>query len=148
MSSEPKKLQFGCYSVKLPHINIEEQQEEVVCKPLTQADYAEGWVAVLPKKRSNSTIYNWNVNLAQLPPHLWSKCHVKINKEGKPYYHRISDGIYTYNVSMTEYDDSMLQLNKEMSRSVINKDIVRDLYDTIKQHTSGWLVIKAKELLN
>ena len=148
MSSEPRKLQFGCYAVTLPHLNSEEKGEEVVCKPLSQADYAEGWVAVLPKKRANSTVYNWNVNLAQLPPHLWSKCHIKINKEGKEYYHRISDGIYTYNVTKTEHDDVMIMLNKELSSIVPRKTHVQVLYENLKQHTSGWLVMRAKEFLN
>jgi hypothetical protein len=147
MTSELKKLQFGCYYVTLAHSNPEEKSEEILCKPLTQSDYAEGWKAVLPKKKQNSTVYNWNVNLAQLPPHLWDKCHLKFNKDGKPYYHRISDNIYTYNVSITDHDTSLFQLNKELCRPCPSSDVVKQLYDEVKQHVSGWLILRAKSFL-
>ena len=116
MASElTQKLHFGCYTVALPKINSTEA-DTVLCKPLTQSDYMDGWQAVLPKKTPKSTVYNWNVQLSQLPPHLWSRCHEKINNEGKPYYKRIQDNIYLYNVTMTPYDNTMRELYKELNK--------------------------------
>lgn len=154
MTSETKnielkpKLHFGCYTVKLPKTTVGSEPETVVCKPLSQADYAEGWVAVLPKKTKQSTIYNWNVNFSQLPQHLWHRCHLQYNREGKPYYNRVSDGIYLYNVTMTEYDNTYFELNRELSRCLPSKPKVQELYDTVKEHTTGWLAIRAKQFLN
>lgn len=141
------KLHFGCYTVTLPKIG-EIEPETVVCKPLTQTDYMDGWMAVLPKKTPKSTVYNWNVQLSQLPPHLWSHCHEKINSEGKSYYKRIQDGIYLYNVMMTPHDNMMKELYKELNRDVPNSMKVQTLYDMIKDHTTGWLPMKAKRYLN
>jgi hypothetical protein len=141
-----QKLHFGCYSVTLPKYGME--KETIVCKPLSQADYAEGWMAVLPKKTKQSTIYNWNVNFSQLPSHLWHRCHLQYNREGKPYYNRIYDGIYLYNVTITEHDEQYFALNRELSRCVPDKAKVQELYDTVKEHTTGWLAIRAKQFLN
>lgn len=152
MSEELKpKLQFGWYSVKMPQCGSqldEQQPEQVLCKPLSQADYSEGWQAVLPKKRKDSTIYNWNVNLAQLPPHLWHRCHTAYNKEGKEFFKRITDGIYLYSVVKTEHDDTFIALNKELSKPILNSEKVRSLYNLVKDHTSGWLVMRANKYLN
>ena len=151
MTSETKnielkpKLHFGCYSVKLQNTTME--PETFVCKPLTQADYAEGWRAVLPKKNKRSTIYNWNVNFSQLPPHLWDRCHLQYNHEGKEYYNRVSDGIYLYNVAITEHDSTFFELNRELSRCLPDKTKVQELYNKVKEHTTGWLALKAKHFL-
>ena len=147
MSIESKKLQFGWYQVTLLKINADEPKETVLCKPLNQSDYMEGWQAVLPTKKPKSTVYNWNVNLAQLPPHLWHRCHMKYNKEGKSYYQRINDGIYTYNVSKTEHDDDMFKLYDMMNKSILDKSGINKLYETIKPHVSGWLLMRANKIL-
>lgn len=140
------KLHFGCYTVTLPKMN-EMEPETIVCNPLTQSDYMDGWIAVLPRKKAKSTVYNWNVQLSQLPPHLWSRCYVKINTEGKMYYKRIQDGIYLYNVTMTPYDNIMMELYKELNRILPDNTKVQTLYDTIKDNTSGWLLMSAKRFL-
>jgi len=146
MTSDLKqKLQFGCYHATLP------QQDgstlSVLCKPLNQADYAEGWQTILPKRKKKSTVYNWNVNLAQLPPHLWHHCHKHVNNEGEMVYNSVNGCIYRYNVSVTEDDDIMVALRNEMDRTVPNLTNVEYFYDAVKQHTSGWLVMRAKKLL-
>ena len=146
MSIETSKLKFGWYSVSMPHVG-EVEPETVLCPPLSQNDFADGWQAVLPRKTPKADIYSWNVNLAQLPPHLWHKCHVNY-REGKPYYNRVRDGIYLYNVALTEHDDNMRTLYKELQRPVLNKGYISDLYEMVKEHASGWLLIRARNYLN
>jgi hypothetical protein len=146
MSGDLKtKLQFGCYHANLPQ--ADGSVERVLCKPLSQADYAEGWEVVLPKRKKKSTIYNWNVNLAQLPPYLWNRCHHSVNEEGKYIYTSVRDGIYSYNVTLTEFDGMMRDLYKEIERSNKNYQRIQELYEQVKQQTSGWLVMRAKKVL-
>ena len=146
MSIETSKLKFGWYSVSMHHIG-ETEPETVLCPPLSQVDYADGWQAVLPLKKPKSDIYSWNVNLAQLPPHLWQKCHVNY-RNGKPSYNRVRDGIYLYNVALTEHDDNMRALHRELVRPVPDASSVNELYEMVKEHASGWLLIRARNYLN
>ena len=145
LKSQSGKLHFGWYEA---NVKTTEGLKKVVCEPLTQSDYAEGWVPVLPQKRTNSTIYNWNVNFAQLPEYLWSRCHLKYNSEGKPYYIKVKDGIYMYTIIQTEYDELFFALQKEMSKPVSDLLVVSNLYSQLHSHTSGWLLIRAKRMLN
>jgi hypothetical protein len=139
------KLQFGCFNVQVQKDNG--TTETVLCKPLTQSEYAEGWQHVLPRRTKKSNIYNWNVTLAQLPPHLWSRCHTRVDEDGKRLYNTISDGIYRYNVSLTDYDDEMRELHQQVRR--VNPDLVRvrSLVNELQDNVSGWLLLRAKQLL-
>lgn len=151
--SSSSKLQFGCYNVFCRDRTNENGslEETVMCKPLTQNEYADGWQVVLPKpkkrKGEESVVYNWNVTLAQLPPHLWNRCHLNY-RDGKPNYNRVKDGIYVYNVAYNDFDDMLISLNRELSKVYPNSAMVRELYEQVKTQTSGWLLTRAKNFLN
>jgi hypothetical protein len=139
------KLQFGCFNVKVRKDNG--TTENVLCKPLTQAEYADGWQHVLPRRTKKSNIYNWNVTLAQLPPHLWSRCHTNADEDGKLFNNTISDGIYRYNVSTTDYDNEMRCLYNQLGK--LNPDLsqVQYLLNELQDNVSGWLLLRAKQLV-
>lgn len=138
------KLQFGCFKVDLR--SEDGSSESVLCKPLTQAEFADGWQCVLPRRTKKSNVYNWNVTLAQLPPHLWSKCSTYYDEEGKENYHKINDGIYQYTVSRTDYDDEMVELHRQIHKTVVDRTLVRGLVENLKDNVSGWLLIRANKL--
>lgn len=142
------KLPFGHYKVKLSKTK-EEGSEDVVCKPLTQEDYANGWQAVLPhsSKGNKQPIHHWSVTLAQLPPHLWNSYRVSYDEDGNEFHPVIRDGIYHYTVTDTEHDETLLELRKELQRGYYAR------HDKVKEYVkkldgvNGWLVIRAKKFL-
>ena len=139
------KLQFGCFNVKLT--NTDGSSETVLCKPLTQSEYADGWQCVLPQRTRKSDLHNWNVSLAQLPPHLWSKCRTYYNDDGKECYRKINDNIYVYNVVKTDYDDMMHELHSHLHQANPNKNAIRTLVNELKDNVSGWLLTRANIVL-
>ena len=145
MATNNNKLQFGCYNVNVS--KEDGSTETILCKPLTQSEYAEGWQAVLPRRTKKSNVYNWNVTLSQLPPHLWSRCHLHLDEDGKEYYNRINDGIYRYNVSTTDYDNEMRELYQQLQRTQPNLSRVRELVEELKYNVSGRLLTRANTVL-
>ena len=139
------KLHFGCFNVKLT--NMDSSSETVLCKPLTQSDYADGWQYVLPKRTKNSDLHNWNVSLAQLPPHLWKKFRTYYNDDGKECYRKINDGIYVYNVVRTDYDDMMCKLYQHLQKVNPDKNMIRNLINELKDNVSGWLLLRANKMI-
>jgi hypothetical protein len=150
------KLPFGHYKVSLTKVSQQgetsctiEGSEEVVCKPLTQDDYANGWQAVLPhtSKHSKHPIHHWSVTLAQLPPHLWSKYRIDVDEDGNKFYPVIRDGIYHYTVTETEHDGILVALLQELQRDhKANKEKVREYVKKL-DGVNGWLIIRAKKFL-
>jgi len=151
-----KNLPFGHYKVSYSKATNSSEPlynskrgDEVVCKPLTQEDYANSWQSVLPQpnKYNKQPIHHWSVTLGQLPPHLWSKYHNIINKYGKQFNPVIYDNIYYYTVSKTEHDNTLLALRKELQRGYnANRDTV---YKYVKEldYINNWLVIRALKFL-
>ena len=144
MPADDVKLSFGCYYAK--QSKIDSPPEKVFCKPLTQGDLMEGWVAVLPKRLKKSTIFNWNVTLSQLPNHLWARLRSYF-KEGKESYRMIKNNIYNYNITMTLQDKLMIELNKELHSVFPNIMKIQDLYRELKPHVGGWLMMRAAQFL-
>ena len=151
-----EKLPFGHYKVnhrkafKQSEISYYIQGiEKVICKPLTQDDYANGWRAVIPhsSKNNKQPIHHWSVTLAQLPPHLWYKYIKDMNKYNNTFNSVIRDGIYHYTVTSTEYDETLLALYHEVKRGYsANKDKMREYINKLDE-VNGWLIIRVKKLL-
>jgi hypothetical protein len=137
------KMHFGSYYARQRTL---EGLNRVLCKPLTQAEYMEGWVAVLPPKYAKSTVYNWNVTLAQLPPNLWPRVRQSV-KEGKSYYRPIRNRIYNYSLNMTEQDSLMFELKRELDKNSPNVMRVHNLYRELKPHVTGWLMMRANQFI-
>jgi len=130
-------------------------EKEVVCKPLTQEDYANGWQTVLPRPRrgrkgvhgSSQPVHHWSVSLAQLPPHLWSKSRLDYDEDGKAFYPVIKDNIYHYTVTPSEHDSSLKQLNEELEKGFkADRVVVKQLVDKLDS-VNGWLMIRARRFL-
>ena len=126
-------------------------------KPLSQNDLASGWQLVVPrikyytklnenesgfKKYSN--IYRSKINMAQLPPHLWSKVRYQYNGNIK-----VSDKSHYYYVEKTNVDSELYELNTILQKpyEVKNTDKVIELLNVLKDNDIyGWLVIKANTM--
>jgi hypothetical protein len=153
--TKKSKLPFGHYKVQL-HKGIKtdtkfttESSEEVICKPLTQEDYANGWQVVLPhpSKANKQPIHHWSVTLAQLPPHLWSYYRDSYDEDGNKFHPVIRDGIYHYTVTETEHDEKLMELRNELQRGYhARHDKVKELVKSL-DGVNGWLMIRAKKFL-
>jgi hypothetical protein len=148
------KLPFGHYKVIMNSGKEYSQNvdlSEVVCKPLTQEDYSNGWQTVLPRPRKGrkentlaQPIHHWSVTLAQLPPHLWRKLRTEYNEDGKPFHPVIKDNIYHYSVSASEHDKNLHLLNEELVKECkADKAIVKDLVNKL-DGLNSWLVLRGR----
>lgn len=146
MTANNERLQFGCYYATRRYENG--LTEQVLLKPLTQTDYVDGWQCKLPKNVKKNNIYNWNVQLSQLPPHLWNKAKLRMNEDGKYVYNKIRNGIYHYNVSKTDFDNEMRSLYEQVNSSRPNLQYVRELVEVLKREKlTGWLLTRGMRLL-
>jgi hypothetical protein len=148
------KLPFGHYKVIMNSGKEYSQNvdlSEVVCKPLTQEDYSNGWQSVLPRPRKGrkentlaQPIHHWSVTLAQLPPHLWRKLRTEYDEDGKPFHPVIKDNIYHYSVSASEHDKNLHLLNEELVKGCkADKAIVKDLVNKL-DGLNSWLVLRGR----
>lgn len=129
---------------------MEETEVEQLIEPLNQNDYAEGWRMVLPNVHKTSTRHHFNVSLANLPPHLWSK----IRYDVKCNYLPIMDNIYQYTVKKHDSDEDLFELyhlvnNPDPNYNWDKLDLVQELYNSLqKENVKGWIMTRAKSLLS
>lgn len=154
--TKKEKLPFGHYKVN--HIKVSQQSEFsyniigneiVICKPLTQDDYANGWQAIIPRSSKNNKqpIHHWSVTLAQLPPHLWNVYKKDIRKDSELFNRVIHDGIYYYTITPTDYDEILIALYHEIQCNYnLNKDNIREYVKKL-DGLNSWLIIRANKLL-
>ena len=149
-NAKKNKLPFGHYKVRYSELsNNCEGFSEIVCKPLSQEDYANSWQVVLPRpsKYYKQPIHHWSVTLAQLPPHLWSKYKEVVDEDGRKFYPIIRDNIYHYTVTKTEHDETLRALREELqcgykaNKNIVHK-YVKELYGL-----NSWLVVRALNFL-
>ena len=150
-------LPFGHFRLRMPQCTFDSMQNanysndvDIVCKSLTQEDYADGWRTVLPKPRKNKQpVHHWSVTLAQLPPHLWSKIRQPFyNSNGEKTYHVIKDKNYYYSVMPSEFDDTLISLYDELQEPFhFNVDRIREHLDELGNMNS-WLVIRGRKIVN
>jgi len=145
---EKRKLGFGQFYVN-----------DVVISPLNQEELADGWRLVLPRSKPSNKQHMFNVQLSQLPEHLWRHVNTdrtykseRVNsndeQESETYYMPISDGIYTYNVKVTEYDNLLFELFNLVTSKHPNVEQIRTAVENLEQlRVKGWLMIRARRLL-
>lgn len=140
------------------------------CYYPTQKELAEGWRVVLPNNnmviksteetkdsegnvvkkhtRENKEIYN-EVNLAQLPPHLYPKF---LRKNSGTDNIIVFDKIYKFRVNKTPHDDMIQELYKLVLvkyPTVSQMKKISELVEVLEaNNVSGWLLIRAKEMLS
>jgi hypothetical protein len=145
---EKRKLGLGQFYV-----------DDVVISPLNQEELADGWRLVLPKSNPSNKQHMFTVQLSQLPEHLWR--HVNTNrtykservnsndeKESETYYMPISDGIYTYNVKVSEHDHLLFELFNLIASRNPNIEQIRTAIENLEQfRVKGWLMIRARRFL-
>jgi len=149
---------FGSFVATLT--TVDNKKHEVLVNYLNQQDFADGWRVVLPRpdttyhkdwlgnvtKEKNT--FHYSVHLSQLPPYLW-KFLIVDYENGNPYYKNINDRIYSYSITMTQYDTIMRELYDEVFKPCPDIYLVKYLYDKLhNQKFKGWLMIKALDLLN
>jgi hypothetical protein len=140
--------------------NNSNNNSQLVIKPLSQNDLADGWRLVVPLIKSMkkdiiddkgnkvhqviSNLYRSKINLAQLPYHLWKKC-TKLNNGNI----RVRDNSHHYNIEPTSVDESIIKLGTILHSSYdINKtENVKKLLNILKENdVYGWVVISANEM--
>jgi len=150
------KLPFGHYRVDLKYgeksVDSKFKQSEtktIVCKPLTQKDYADGWQPVLPNPSKRNPIHHFSVTLANLPPHLWVDLLKDYEKSSKLLSkNKFKDNIYYYTVSESENDEVLVQLYYELQKRNPDSVLVKNYLEQLGDETSGWLVMRAKKFLS
>jgi hypothetical protein len=139
--------------------NDYEQKDTVnhTVQMLSQNEYANGWRQVVPKKRVyikrfkdengmehskiSSNVFRMNVNLAQLPFHLWRRM-----RHNSTY---VSEGMYSYNVERTDVDGDIRELYQYTTQpyNSLDRERVLSLLNTMKENDIyGWVTIKAAAL--
>ena len=163
-------LKLGQFIVKKRYADNLQLNEDIIVSPLTQKELVEGWKLILPKKQKISTLHEFNINLVELPKHLWSKLKCYDSKQlYKPppgledieptenkkiintkYYSKIIDKIYEYNVNYNDSDDIALELYKELLKVNSNTKKIIELYNILNElKLRGWLLdyVKLKYIL-
>jgi hypothetical protein len=150
-TNKKRKSTFGKYDVVITkQIENKKEFETVSCLPLSQDEIADGWQTVLPRKNKSNPIHHWSVTLAQLPPHLWCKLKLKLHQdtESDLIYSVIKDKIYHYSVNTSEYDHILKELYLEVNRGYYaNLNLINEYLSQIDTNINGWLIIKAKKLV-
>lgn len=150
------KLPFGHYRVDLTYGESgiegsfkETDKKSVVCKPLSQKDYADDWQSVLPNPCKKQPIHHFSVTLANLPPHLWVDILENYEETSQLFTKtKFKDNIYHYTVSESDSDDVLVKLYYELKKYNPDKILVKNYLDELGDDSSGWLVIRAKKFLS
>jgi len=165
-------LKLGQFVVSKIYTDNLQPNEDIIVSPLTQTELADGWKLILPKKRKISTLHEFNINLVELPKHLWSKLKCYDSKQlYKPppgledsiiepienkkiintkYYSKIIDKIYEYNINYNDSDDIALKLYKELLKINSNTQKIIEFYNILNEiKLKGWLLdyVKLKYIL-
>lgn len=137
-----------------------EQKDVVTCTVpmLSQNEYANGWRQVVQKKRfffkrfkddnmmEHSKLctnaFRLNVNLAQLPLHLWPRIKTRQNNS------IVSEGIYQYIIEHTDVDNEIKELVSHINQPYrTSRERVNALLSMMKDNDIyGWVTIKASAI--
>lgn len=152
-TNKKRKLPFGHFKVQVKNgISnmgkfVLEGMEEVVCKPLTQEELADGWQMNNPKSSRTQPIHHYSVTLAQLPPHLW-RFYRKDFQDGKEVYKIIKAGNYYYSVNETSHDAELIKLYLELMNGYTADNVkIKTLLEKLDKQISGWLINRAHHFL-
>ena len=140
MSSNKSHGEFYVYLKKQGN----EDCSRFICSPLSQDELAQDWVQVLPRRTRNNETFHFNVQLSELPPHLWYKVREDVNGN----YKLVKNNIYHYTVKKTVMDDMCHQLYKLVHSDNPNLDRMSRLVSKLESHKMrGWLLVKARDIL-
>jgi hypothetical protein len=145
MVETKRELRLGQFKVTM---ETGEGKKDYVVNYHSQEQLAEGWRHVLPKRHRKTTVHHFSVFLSQLPPYLWKSLRTTINREGKEVYAHINDNIYTYSIRMSDSDDDIKAMFKELNKTIPNKVEIKRLYTKLhNMKVRGWLMLKAETFL-
>lgn len=140
-------LKHGQFKVQI--YTNEETVEDCIINNLTQEEMADNWQLVLPEKQKVTTTHHFSVYLSQLPPHLWKLLRTNVDANNSEHYETIYDNIYQYSVKMSKFDDDLRALYNLVTASQPDlKQITQLVEELEKQRVKGWLMIRAKKLLD
>ena len=116
-------------------------------KYLNQHELSEGYRQIIPQTTNKKLINHFSVTLCYLPEYLWSKLR-KYTKNGEESYRSIKDGITIYSIVETNQDDIMINLYRELCKSMPDT-LVLDYYikELDDSQYNSWLVLRAKHFI-
>jgi len=115
---------------------------------LTQEEIADGWQLAMPRLQRYSELHHFSIYLSQLQPHLWPKL-VETHYNGETRYELINDSFYQYTIKPSKNDDKIKKLFELISKSSPDIKLIKPLYKNLEeQRIKGWIMLKAKQLLN
>tara|TARA_B100001121_G_C18700115_1_gene627118 strand:+ start:6306 stop:6818 length:513 start_codon:yes stop_codon:yes gene_type:complete len=164
---------YGSFDVEIDYYTEDGKNTKThTVSPLTQQEIASGWRLVLPKKKMISvtkknennediTITKTNesffkINLAQLPPHLFSK-YTSIYRRGQFSQYTAKDNCYIYIINPTPVDNEIKTLfkycqlyeNDFRNFTEDDKEEIRNCISALNEHDiKGWIAIKANRLFS
>lgn len=150
-----RKLPFGHFYVSSGS-SVEGEKPFIECGPLTQDELADGWKTVMPKTTIvkngehiyKNPIHHWSISLSQLPPHLWRESFIDYDYHGHEYYPVIKNGIYHYSINGSEYDNMIRELYDEIQKPVFDYVMIKSLVSALEGKVNGWIMVRAKRILN
>lgn len=137
--------QHGEYIVKVKY--NDETTKDVLIKPLSQEELADGWLQV--KKVNKKNIHHFSIYLSQLPMNLWNKIRRTYTlDENKEYYNKIKNGNYHYTIKKSINDDKIFELYKSIISKTPNYNSINNLYKELNENrVKGWIMIRANKII-
>lgn len=160
---------YGSFDVEVMSENGKVTTHTV--NPLSQQELSNGWRLVLPKKRminvsfekdgDNKKIRKTNesffkINLAQLPPHLFSKCK-QVYRRNNFIQYTARDNCYVYIVQPTPVDEEIKKLIKylelyENNSCNVTEEHLQDIKECVnllnENEIRGWVLLKVSKIFN
>lgn len=148
MTKETEK--HGEYKVMMERMNEDKSvsSHEVVVKPLSQADLADGWIQIVRKRKKNT--HHFSIYLSQLPLHLWHKIKRTYTSDvNKDYYKTLRNGSYHYTIKHSKYDEETFELYRNVMCKTPDLAKISNLYKFLDENrVKGCVMIKAKNMIS
>lgn len=137
---------LGTFNINMKNKNTNIDTISVEVNRLSQEELADGWTQVLPSKYKQHQKHHFNIELSELPSHLWSKplilhyLYSSDNLDDNNCF-TINDNIYSYSINRSEHYSNIYNLYIEYNKNIKNNSIILDLYNyCLKYNINGWLV--------
>jgi hypothetical protein len=140
---------LGNFNININYKNVKGNYDKLSyeIQKISQEDIADGWTQKLPTKYKKQQLHHFNITLAELPPHLWSKPHIKnylysnnVDLDENNCF-TIKDNIYSYSINKCQHYEKIYNLYNELHKPNKNINSIKELYlYCIDNKINGWLI--------